>query len=117
MEHKHTRGEWSSKQNGRFMPMDGWSADHEDFTFCAAAPIKAAGNVIAIAVYGCDEFDPEMEELKANATLIAAAPDLLEALLDFVHFGRIEATKDQVGILQAIEKARAAIAKATGETP
>lgn len=51
---------------------------------------------------------------EANAHLIAAAPELLEALLDLCHFGSIEATPDQIGIIQTIGKARAAIAKATG---
>lgn len=111
MKYKHTPGEWHSKRNGRFMPMDGWSADHEDFTFCAAAPIKADGKVVAIVVDGRDEFDLEMAELKANAILIAAAPDLLEALQAALDYGSM------TGASWIEDKALAAIAKATGTQP
>ena len=75
-------GEWISRKDGRFMNMDGWSADNEDHTFSAAAPIKAGGEVIAIVVDGRDEFNQEMAELKANADYIAAAnPETIRALL------------------------------------
>ena len=60
----------------------------------------------------------------ANARLIAAAPDLLEALQEMVA-GDAEAIEDakRLGVpfpdemLAAYHKARAAIAKATGEQP
>lgn len=48
-------------------------------------------------------------EMEANARLIAAAPDLLEACRYIVEAGE---TGDE---MLAIENARAAIAKATGE--
>ena len=55
---------------------------------------------------------------EANARLIAAAPDLLEALQDLFdadmeHVLMGDGKDDQI---EAIAKARAAIAKATGET-
>ena len=53
-------------------------------------------------------------EWKANARLIAAAPDLLEALKEIVD------AADGAGWEQldpSFKKARAAIAKATGEQP
>jgi hypothetical protein len=55
-------------------------------------------------------------ELMANARLIAAAPDLLEALQDLFdadmeHVLMGDGKDDQI---EAIAKARAAIAKATG---
>lgn len=61
---------------------------------------------------------PTAEESQANANLIAAAPELLEALAEFV---RIE-DEDATGLLAecgsdvvlAIEKARAALSKARG---
>lgn len=60
----------------------------------------------------------------ANARLIAAAPDLLEALQEMVA-GDAEAIEDakRLGVpfpdemLAAYHKARAAIARATGERP
>jgi hypothetical protein len=58
------------------------------------------------------------DESAANARLIAAAPDLLEALQDLFeadmeHVLMGDGKDDQI---EAIAKARAAIAKATGET-
>jgi hypothetical protein len=47
------------------------------------------------------------EQQKANARLIAAAPDLLECLKDICENG--------YGMI-SVERGRAAIAKATGET-
>ena len=60
------------------------------------------------------------KEDKANARLIAAAPDLLEALTEYIRLFEAHCItnhstddKDFTGYLA--EKARAAIAKATGE--
>lgn len=47
---------------------------------------------------------------KANATLIAAAPDLLEALEDLVRHQEVLGRHNTI-----IDKARSAIAKARGE--
>ena len=50
-------------------------------------------------------------ELLANARLIAAAPELLEALQNMLdYYGSASAN------VEALTKSRAAIAKATGET-
>jgi len=57
-------------------------------------------------------------EQEANARLIAAAPDLLAALEESLR--EVEAFTKRTGIPQFvgwIDKARAAIAKAKGETP
>lgn len=51
---------------------------------------------------------------EANARLIAAAPELLEALEGFVSVYGVD---DVPRWMQVRDKARAAIAKATGETP
>ena len=59
---------------------------------------------------GVDDSLPKAQELAANARLIAAAPDLLEALQEMVRtFAKNHAL--------AVDVARAAIARATGEQP
>ena len=62
---------------------------------------------------GVDDALPKAQELAANARLIAAAPDLLEALKWMVL--RTEEGGYPDG--KCLEEARAAIAKATGEKP
>jgi len=60
---------------------------------------------------------PSIKE--ANARLIAAAPDLLEALIDMVQAYSELIPRDQIPPSrgrQAIRKASSAIAKAKGET-
>jgi hypothetical protein len=60
----------------------------------------------------CDEYIESWEPSKADADLIAAAPDLLEALKDAL------CALDCCGKdFPAASKARATIAKATGSTP
>ncbi len=58
--------------------------------------------------------DDEHPEMRANAHLIAAAPDLLEALE--VLIANAEVNYDARQWLDGKAKARAAIAKAKGET-
>ncbi len=61
-------------------------------------------------VVGCEGFYGDYETDMANARLIAAAPDLLDALVQFVdEFEGCYADGEP-----AMIKARAAIAKATG---
>lgn len=58
-------------------------------------------------------------EQRANAKLIAAAPELLEALqvlLKRTAPGGPEKPRDMKSLISAYEQARAAIAKATGES-
>lgn len=88
---------------------------------------------------GVDDALPKAQELAANARLIAAAPELLEALREIMPFtataaigchgdkcrepwcyscnGEEEAEDAAQKGCDAYAKARAAIAKATGEQP
>ncbi|WP_371343827.1 hypothetical protein [Klebsiella quasipneumoniae] len=59
---------------------------------------------------GWVEFDQDIEVQVANANLIAAAPELLEALQDALH------AYDKHSEYSEWDFARAAIAKALGET-
>jgi hypothetical protein len=52
-------------------------------------------------------------EDKANAALVAAAPDMLEALTEVLFE---DSTKSEADRIKSRVKARAAIAKATGES-
>ncbi len=90
--HKHTPGPWrtAGAQNNGAILVRGSEATSE----------------VAIALQNDRRYSAE-----ANARLIAAAPELLEAAMAFVApFDGIEVVKGS-----DIAKARAAIAKATGE--
>lgn len=56
---------------------------------------------------------PPTEEDRANARLIAAAPDMLDALKAYIA---ADESGDHDSFVNAYEGARAAIAKAEGET-
>jgi hypothetical protein len=69
-------------------------------------------------------FLPHTPEAKANARLIAAAPELLNALQNLEAqgwFSRIvrecEQASSDSSLYSAVTEARAAVAKATGSTP
>jgi hypothetical protein len=56
-----------------------------------------------------------VEVMHANARLIAAAPDLLEALRDVIGWVPGPASWHTGAPAKAVERARAALSKATGE--
>jgi hypothetical protein len=91
---KHTPGPWASN-----------SAD--SFELCVY------GNCHRIAKMAGGEINRDI----ANARLIAAAPELLEALQDFLNWSNsVYYGKDtRRELVRAKDKASAAIAKATGE--
>jgi hypothetical protein len=91
---KHTEGPWKVSGNTELCITDVY-----DFSrFIGSASIMGSNN----------NFKESYEEAKANARLMSAAPDLLDALESCVSYGSM--TGDE----WVIEKARAAIAKAKG---
>ena len=97
---KHTPGPW--KVSGHYNTGEGHTVTH---IHTGAYSIEFAQGVLGRT----------LPETHANATLIAAAPELLEALVDLVHQHRLALDKIgepfEWGDLP-IETARAAIAKA-----
>ena len=57
------------------------------------------------------------EEHRANARLIAAAPEMLEALERLESVVRLNVAFEYEACVGAVDEARAAIAKARGEAP
>lgn len=99
---RHTPGNWQVHR---------WGADDDTFDILVADRLLARLEPVAD---GPEETPLPVEEIEANARLIAAAPELLAALTIAVN--RIEiANRDGDPILSAwLPAARAAIAKAEG---
>ena len=102
-----------------------WKFDTEDIgdeDVCVVPRNVYAGNVVIVdsdgGLYSWDKAPPTIEEVYANARLIAAAPDLLEAL-EYLRENCIAYSEPPVDpeIQEAIEMAEAAIRKAKGSPP
>jgi hypothetical protein len=110
---KHTPGPWwlSPARNALGVVLGG-----------PARPMHHGGTTVGQIASACSQEWMEPGELEANAALIAAAPDLLEALKAFTDAQ--ESKRDAIGnaaiaaaigdLVLAEEKARSAIAKAEG---
>jgi hypothetical protein len=106
MKAKYTPGPWEAENNGQF-----WEIVPKNRV--SAQPYRI-GDVCA-----SDPENPNSGIQEANARLIAAAPELLEALLELdeaycragTNLTRSERAEDR----RRLMKARAAVAKATGE--
>ena len=99
---KHTPGEWRVRHNsvgGPFISSDNGTI----------ADVRTFG--------GIHVGGPQHPETMANARLIAAAPDLLEALQNIAEYWNQDQNEEAMAdaCWHAIHTARAAIAKATGE--
>jgi len=86
----------------------------------AAKNLDVIGENGRVAMLDCDDIDADT--LRANARLIASAPELLEALIALLnvesaalHGARTSAANDGLDVLYHFAAARAAIAKATGD--
>ena len=113
---KHTPGPWIGvDNNGKFNSDHSWTAEDDGACCSEAAPIWAGDRVVALVVHSSDLLSLRSHpSVTANAHLIAAAPDLLEALKKCASVCAGE-TMSKSGLISALESARAAIAKATGE--
>lgn len=98
---RHTPGPWHTD-----------AVMGEDRHEICAEPTTESGNPNVIATVFCDLLDPSpaigLTEANANARLIAAAPELLDALQELVHHPYDSEGRN----LAALDRARAAIAKA-----
>jgi uncharacterized NAD-dependent epimerase/dehydratase family protein len=102
--HKHTPGPWTALPEECDKPYVRIRGTRLGWRFKIANVMNAGYD---------DPPEREVEETRANAALIAAAPELLEALQEVFMIGD-RLVSDVYGY-EFKEKARAAIAKATGE--
>lgn len=90
-----------------------WSVVEHNHTICVQTEAQNKTKYGAsryAAIGGFDRSDPaQLAEARANAYLIAAAPDLLEALQEMVEIAESQG--------HIVKRARAAIAKATEDKP
>ncbi len=93
---KHTPGPWRTKR-------EGFSTVYVE--------ARIDGGLIQ-EVAACGPTEAGLEQQEANARLIAAAPELLEALRGIM---KLDEDLCSEGAIEALDKASAAIAKATGE--
>jgi len=105
----HTPGPWEMAEAGSWK--DGKRTSTEYF-------VRRPGDDVAIA---SEIIDPANDDApsEANARLIAAAPDLLEALESFIalNLRNDGATCDWHDLIAAVANAEKAVKKAKGETP
>ncbi len=103
---KHTPGPWYVFHSAHLA----WRDDNGPGAFSIGDAQTAYSANILCSRY---QWPERAEEMKANASLIAAAPDLLEALQTLL--GDTD-DSDYMTRAEKEEKARAAIARATGES-
>lgn len=99
---KYTLGPWRYINESDMTPEEPFwiGAEHPTCGFVSHAVVRS----------GCSESD-ELGDLEANARLIAAAPELLDALTAFMsNAGLSDIDRDD----SRFDRARAAIAKAVG---
>ena len=106
---KHTPGPWFHNTEGAPKP---------DVRAASGRSVAVTWMVCSSAPKSAECYQARTEEDRANARLIAAAPDLLEALqmgyaetMDYIRLNNLGAENNQW-----LQLARAAIAKATGST-
>ena len=95
-----------------------WETDRNNVHLTQIATIHQCLNNDWVEVWSPNALGASEEEMEANARLIAAAPDLLAALESIASMYDYEAACGDLAsrLYEATCLARAAIAKATGET-
>lgn len=122
MDTKHTPGPWkivqrSRSEDGGAYPAEIVSADGNEYP---VTPLEA-GCIAQLALDNPGSFWDDSEVKKCNARLIAAAPELLEALVAAVDCRMVPVSSAKDGAcrhsrqVEVADMIRAAIAKATGE--
>ena len=113
---EHTPGPWKYQRDGRSSDMrnkPGWNPD--DPTQCGHNVYGASSLIVNLEYYLPPHEIKSEKEVIANARLIAAAPDLLEACLRLVDvIEQLIPEQSARGVADVVlAQARAAIAKAT----
>lgn len=107
----HTKGPWTSREDGKYRESP-WLIEHEEGHGASWAPITSrSGRTLAVVVNDDTArwMDMHQAEMHANANLIAAAPEMLAALIRVADLD----DKDFDGTVAAVH---AAIARAKGES-
>lgn len=104
---KHTPGPWKSEKLGPLAKQPTWRI--------FAVNNKDEVRDVITDVYGGDEIMKDDSESEANANLIAAAPEMLEAIQDLLNI--LEDENSEFVHYEAFENALRVFRKATGEKP
>lgn len=125
---KHTPGPWSidakdmQQDDDTVFSLGVWAGEGDNSTMvtCVSAfGLRSETNGDTKCVFATAPAQSELDEAKANAHLIAAAPLMLDALKDAEHRMRSQLILlkcDDEFIAHETETVRAAIAAATGES-
>lgn len=114
---QHTPGPWKAfKKSGKHIQADEWSTECEGAGSSTHAPIKAGKQVVALVVASSRSWS-DLPDIGPNARLIAAAPELLQALINLEEAARCVQSRewDMQSIQLERTKAQEVIAKAIGE--
>jgi phage gp29-like protein len=113
----HNAGPWACVgKDGRCLDYNDWNARSEHNGTSESMPIHDAnGTVVALVVSRSPDAWGRAPDMSENARLIAAAPELLDALDAIIKRAENPALSDDTDAL--LRAARAAIAKATKGTP
>lgn len=115
---KHTPGSWNIHESSKgaqpfVVQSKGNEGEYIAFSQWVSAGNKIIGEIYMNTAKGGWPKVESVGECKANAELIAASPDLLEALKALLE--AVDDVSDDFGWPLATDKARAAINKAEGE--